>query len=172
MHCCDRGSLRDAPIPSAKVSTARQATIFHALLRTALAARSRSTFSSCPGTHDLPPVPRCLNKTCEQDIRVPICTGCGEIRFTCQARARDQVSARSSELASRPRPPIELARRAPPAVRRAASSGCRGPARRCKPALGRSWPAVPAPAPGVGPAIDRVLDLAADEAPSRLPLRP
>ena len=39
-------------------------------------------------------------------------------------------------------------------------------------ALGRSWPAVPAPAPGDGPALDRVLDLAADEAPSRLPLRP
>ena len=72
--------------------------------------------------------------------------------------------------------------RALPAVRRAASSGW---ARRwwgapsvavqlavASTALGRSWPAVPAPAPGVGPALDRVLDLAADEAPSRLPLRP
>ena len=70
--------------------------------------------------------------------------------------------------------------RAPPAVRRAASSGW---ARRwwgalsvavqlavASTALGRSWPSVPAP--GVGPALDRVLDLAADEAPSRLPLRP
>ena len=72
--------------------------------------------------------------------------------------------------------------RAPPAVHRAASSGW---ARRwwgalsvavqlavASTALGRSWPAVPAPTPNVGPALDRVLDLAADEAPSRLPLRP
>ena len=72
--------------------------------------------------------------------------------------------------------------RAPPAVRDAASSGW---ARRwwgalsvavqlavASTALGRAWPAAPLPGPSDGPALDRVLDLATNEGPSRLPLRP
>ena len=72
--------------------------------------------------------------------------------------------------------------RAPPAVRAAASSGW---ARRwwgalsvavqlavASTALGCAWPAAPVPGPSDGPALDRVLDLAADAGPSRLPLRP
>ena len=39
-------------------------------------------------------------------------------------------------------------------------------------ALGRAWPAAPQPGPSDGPALDRVLNLAADEGPSHLPLRP
>ena len=39
-------------------------------------------------------------------------------------------------------------------------------------ALGCAWPAAPLPGPSDGPALDRVLDLAADAGPSRLPLRP
>ena len=71
--------------------------------------------------------------------------------------------------------------RAPPAVRAAASSGW---ARRwwgalsvavqlavASTALGCAWPA-PLPGPSDGPALDRVLDLAANAGPSRLPLRP
>ena len=72
--------------------------------------------------------------------------------------------------------------RAPPAVRAAAFSGW---ARRwwgalsvavqlavASTALGCAWPAAPLPGPSDGPALDRVLDLAADAGPSRLPLRP
>ena len=72
--------------------------------------------------------------------------------------------------------------RAPPAVRAAASSGW---ARHwwgafsvavqlavASTALGRAWPAAPLPGPSDGPALDRVLDLATNEGPSRLPLRP
>ena len=39
-------------------------------------------------------------------------------------------------------------------------------------ALGCAWPAAPLPGPSDGPALDRVLDLAADAGPSRLPLQP
>ncbi|OLP85315.1 hypothetical protein AK812_SmicGene33703 [Symbiodinium microadriaticum] len=35
-------------------------------------------------------------------------------------------------------------------------------------ALGRAWPAAPLPGPSDGPALDRVLDLAADAGPSRV----
>ena len=72
--------------------------------------------------------------------------------------------------------------RAPPAVRSAAAAGW---ARRwwgalsvaiqlavASTALGRPWPAAPQQGPSDGPSLDRVLDLAANEGASRLPLRP
>ena len=39
-------------------------------------------------------------------------------------------------------------------------------------ALGSPWPAAPQQGPKDGPFLDRVLDLASKEGPSRLPLRP
>ena len=81
----------------------------------------------------------------------------------------------------RPRPPPSSPPTAHSASRRVLWVGatlvgslvCRGPARRCKHSLGAL--VASRPSAGAGrrpPALDRVLDVAADEAPSRLPLRP